>query len=102
MSKAITEDEVIYIRSQYDLLEPSKDGRVSLDNFRSVSVPIFLIFCAFIHAYFSSIVCSYETSLTKLFQALLRNATDAMKESRVHEILNAVYDVTTLYIFVNI
>ncbi|XP_078161074.1 CDPK-related kinase 3-like [Carex rostrata] len=57
LSKAITEDEVIYIRSQYDLLEPSKDGRVSLDNFRS---------------------------------ALLRNATDAMKESRVHEILNAL------------
>ncbi|KAJ4774462.1 Calcium-dependent protein kinase [Rhynchospora pubera] len=57
LSKAITEDEVIYIRSQYNLLEPSKDGRLSLDNFKS---------------------------------ALLKNATDAMKESRVHEVLNAL------------
>ncbi|XP_068649908.1 CDPK-related kinase 3-like [Aristolochia californica] len=57
LSKALTEDELNYLRSQFRLLEPSKDGRISLENFR---------------------------------MALLRNATDAMKESRVPEILNSM------------
>lgn len=57
LSKALTEDELVYLRAQFMLLEPNKDGRVSLDNFK---------------------------------MALLRNATEAMKESRVPEILNAM------------
>ncbi|XP_073111869.1 CDPK-related kinase 3-like isoform X2 [Elaeis guineensis] len=63
LSKALTEDELIYIRSQFNLLEPNKDGRVSLENFR---------------------------------MALLRNSTDAMKESKVLEILNALQLSTSL------
>ncbi|KAF8722383.1 hypothetical protein HU200_022493 [Digitaria exilis] len=58
LSRAITEDELIYIRAQYNLLEPnSRDGRICIDNFRT---------------------------------ALLQNSTDAMKESRTLEILNAL------------
>ncbi|OAY64780.1 CDPK-related kinase 3 [Ananas comosus] len=57
LSKAIPEDELLYIRSQYSLLEPNKDGRVSLENFR---------------------------------MALAENATEAMKESRVFDILHAL------------
>ncbi|MCL7023740.1 hypothetical protein MKW94_026808 [Papaver nudicaule] len=57
LSKALTEDELVYLRIQFQLLEPNKDGRISLDNFRV---------------------------------ALARNATDAMKESRVPEILKSV------------
>ncbi|OVA14766.1 Protein kinase domain [Macleaya cordata] len=57
LSKALTEDELVYLRIQFRLLEPNKDGRVSLDNFRT---------------------------------ALMRNATDAMKESRVPDILIAM------------
>ncbi|CAN6282507.1 unnamed protein product [Urochloa humidicola] len=58
LSRAITEDELIYIRAQYNLLEPnSRDGRICIDNFR---------------------------------MALLQNSTDAMKESRTLEILNAL------------
>ncbi|KAL6575594.1 Cyclin-dependent kinase 4 [Orobanche hederae] len=57
LSKALTEDELIYLRAQFMLLEPSEDGLVSLDNFRT---------------------------------ALARNATDAMKTSRVPDILNAM------------
>ncbi|XP_068669794.1 CDPK-related kinase 3-like [Aristolochia californica] len=57
LSKALTEDELVYLQSQFRLLEPSKDGRISFENFR---------------------------------MALLRNATDAMKESRVSEILNSM------------
>ncbi|KAK1408799.1 hypothetical protein QVD17_40855 [Tagetes erecta] len=57
LSKALTENELVYLRAQFMLLEPNKDGRISLDNFR---------------------------------MALMRNATDAMKESRVPDILNAM------------
>lgn len=56
LSKALTEDELVYLRQQFLLLEP-RDGYITLENFR---------------------------------MALMRNATDAMKESRVPEILNAM------------
>ncbi|KAL6005704.1 hypothetical protein ACLOJK_006275 [Asimina triloba] len=55
LSKALREDELIYLHSQFKSLEPNKDGFVSLENFRT---------------------------------ALRRNATDAMKEARVLDILN--------------
>lgn len=35
ISKALTEDELLYLRAQFELLEP-KDGLVSLNNFRTV------------------------------------------------------------------
>ncbi|XP_060963526.1 CDPK-related kinase 4-like [Cannabis sativa] len=54
LSKAITEDELIYLRAQFRLLDP-KHGYVTLDNFRT---------------------------------ALTKNATDAMREARVSDILN--------------
>jgi serine/threonine protein kinase len=57
LSKGLTEDELGYLRAQFRLLEPNKDGRVSLDNFKT---------------------------------ALLRNGTDAMKESKVPDILNTL------------
>nr|AFP55594.1 serine/threonine protein kinase [Rosa rugosa] len=59
LSKAITEDELYYLRAQFTLLEP-KHGYVSLDNFRT---------------------------------ALMKNSTDAMKESRVHDIINVTQPV---------
>ncbi|KAI7739721.1 hypothetical protein M8C21_025496 [Ambrosia artemisiifolia] len=37
LSKALTEDELIYLRAQFNLLEP-KDGFVSLDNYRAALV----------------------------------------------------------------
>ncbi|KAL6503942.1 CDPK-related kinase 6 [Orobanche gracilis] len=54
ISKALTEDELIYLRAQFELLEP-EEGCISLNNFRT---------------------------------ALMKNATDAMKEARVSDILN--------------
>ncbi|XP_061358201.1 CDPK-related kinase 4-like [Gastrolobium bilobum] len=54
LSKALTEDELVYLRAQFSLLEP-KDGYIWLENFRV---------------------------------ALMKNATEAMKESRVLDILN--------------
>ncbi|XP_073315453.1 CDPK-related kinase 6-like isoform X2 [Primulina huaijiensis] len=54
LSKALTDEELFYLKAQFKLLEP-QDGCVSLDNFRT---------------------------------ALLTVATDAMRESRVADILN--------------
>ncbi|XP_050249502.1 CDPK-related kinase 3-like isoform X2 [Quercus robur] len=36
LSKALTEDELVYLRIQFKLLEPNKDGRVSLENFKTM------------------------------------------------------------------
>ena len=36
LSKALTEDELVYVRAQFRLLEPNRDGHVSLDNFKMV------------------------------------------------------------------
>ncbi|XP_042406958.1 CDPK-related kinase 3-like [Zingiber officinale] len=57
LSSALTEDELLYTRSQFNLLEPNNDGCISVENFR---------------------------------MALWQNATDAMKASRVPDILNAL------------
>lgn len=55
LSKALNEEGILYLKSQFKLLEPSKDGFVSVENFKMV---------------------------------LLRNTTEAMKESKVPDILN--------------
>lgn len=57
LSKTLTEDELVYLRAQFALLEPNKSGRISFDNFRA---------------------------------ALLKNSTEAMKESRVFEVLSTM------------
>ncbi|GMN42840.1 hypothetical protein TIFTF001_012044 [Ficus carica] len=57
LSKALTEDELIYLRAQFKLLEPDAEGRISLYNFK---------------------------------MALQQNATEAMRESRVFDVLNAM------------
>jgi Ca2+-binding EF-hand superfamily protein len=57
LAKALTENELVYLRAQFMLLGPNKDGSVSLENFKT---------------------------------ALMQNATDAMRESRVPEILHTM------------
>ncbi|KAL5659421.1 hypothetical protein ACJX0J_032584 [Zea mays] len=54
LSKTLTVDELFYLKSQFSLLEPDRNGCITLDNIR---------------------------------MALTREATDAMKESRVQDIL---------------
>ncbi|XP_042471326.1 CDPK-related kinase 3-like [Zingiber officinale] len=57
LSKAITEDELSYLELQFKLLQPNKDGLISLENFQ---------------------------------MALSQNATEAMKLSRIPEIINSL------------
>ncbi|XP_010550381.1 PREDICTED: CDPK-related kinase 5 isoform X2 [Tarenaya hassleriana] len=54
LSKTLTVDELYYLREQFALLEPSKNGTISLDSIKA---------------------------------ALVKNATDAMKDSRISEFL---------------
>lgn len=55
--KSLREDELVYLRAQFKLLQPDNDARISLENFKS---------------------------------ALMRNSTEAMKESKVPDILNSM------------
>nr|CAD1838094.1 unnamed protein product [Ananas comosus var. bracteatus] len=57
LSKTLTVDELFYLKGQFALLEPNKDGCITLENIK---------------------------------MALTKNATDAMKESRVQELLISV------------
>jgi hypothetical protein len=54
LSKTLTVDKLYYLKEQFALLEPNKNGTISLDNIKA---------------------------------ALTKHATDAMKESRVHDFL---------------
>lgn len=40
LSKALTENELFYLRAQFELLEPNQDGRVGLDNFKMVGASL--------------------------------------------------------------
>ncbi|KAK9670406.1 hypothetical protein RND81_13G199900 [Saponaria officinalis] len=57
LSKTLTVDELFYLKEQFTLLQPSKNGTINLDNIK---------------------------------EALMKNATDAMKDSRAHEILTSL------------
>ncbi|KAA8531724.1 hypothetical protein F0562_006559 [Nyssa sinensis] len=54
LSKTLTVEELFYLKEQFMLLEPNKNGSISMENIKA---------------------------------ALMKNATDAMKESRVHDFL---------------
>lgn len=89
LSKALTEDQLFYLGSQFKLLAPNREGHISFDNFRMVSLVEFVCQdpkCDCSVAYF---LLSF-TSMSILVQALLQNATEAMKESKVIDILNVV------------
>lgn len=38
MSKTLTADELFYLKEQFALLEPDKNGSIKLENIRSVSI----------------------------------------------------------------
>ncbi|KAL4582357.1 hypothetical protein LXL04_006904 [Taraxacum kok-saghyz] len=56
-SKILTVDELFYLKEQFSLLEPSKNGSISMENIK---------------------------------KAVLKHATDALKESRVHDFLESL------------
>ncbi|XP_058088695.1 CDPK-related kinase 5-like isoform X1 [Magnolia sinica] len=57
LSKTLTIDQLFHLKEQFTLLEPNKNGCISLENIK---------------------------------MALLKNATDAMKESRIHDFLTSL------------
>ncbi|KAJ7944403.1 CDPK-related kinase [Quillaja saponaria] len=56
LSKTLTEDELFYLREQFALLEPNKNGTICFDNIKT---------------------------------ALMKNATDAIKDSRITDFLSS-------------
>ncbi|CAN1343657.1 CDPK-related kinase 5 [Linum perenne] len=66
LSKTLSVDELFYLKEQFALLEPNKNGTISLDNIKS---------------------------------ALMKHATDAMKESRIPDFLASV-SLKSLLLFV--
>ncbi|KAK4840797.1 hypothetical protein QYF36_018420 [Acer negundo] len=57
VSKTLTVDELFYLKEQFAILEPNKNGTISLDNVKA---------------------------------ALMKNSTDAMKESRIPDFLSSL------------
>ncbi|KAK9162883.1 hypothetical protein Syun_003785 [Stephania yunnanensis] len=57
LSKTLTVDELFFLKEQFALLEPSKNGSISLENIRT---------------------------------GFMKNATDAIKEYRVHDLLSSL------------
>lgn len=91
LSKTLTTDELLYLKEQFALLEPNKNGNIALDNISVVgSLQIILIYY------------SYESlfgrhSFFFLFgQSLKKNATNAMNEANVYDFLASVCISTTL------
>lgn len=78
----MTENQLFYLKEQFELLGPNKSGFISLQNLKSVSNPIFVIQSSLQHAV-------AEKGKWNL-QALVKNSTDAMKDSRVIDFVNTV------------
>ncbi|KAG4940110.1 hypothetical protein JHK87_043981 [Glycine soja] len=91
LSKALPEDQLPYHSAQFRMLEPNRDGHISLDNFKMVfycfSNKKSFRFFGFIAP---TLPFLYNPLISMILQALLRNATDAMRESRVLEIINTM------------
>lgn len=94
ISRALTEDELNYLSAQFKLLEP-KDGLISLENFRTVSATC--IWSDLLHML--SMWEKYSLWNMLSVQALMKNASEAMRESRVLEILNLVRLIHHFFFF---
>lgn len=77
-------DELFYLKEQFALLEPNKNGTISLENIKTVG------FLLFYHHLITVINLWHPLKLCFL-QALMKYSTDAMKESRIHDFLASVY-----------
>lgn len=90
LSKTLTVDELIYLKGQFALLEPNKNGCITLENIKTVSY-LCVIYIVFLRNCSSTFCREMQTQhLLFSFQALMKNATDVMKESRVQDLLVSV------------
>lgn len=85
LSKTLSIDEQSYFKIQFALLEPNKNGTISLENIKEVCI-ISLVF------HFSAIVYYFFSEITLFYpvQTLMKNGTEAMKESRIIDFLASV------------
>lgn len=80
LSKTLTVDELFYLKEQFALLEPDRNGTINLESIKKVGF------------YTSDYIVNIDlhNSYCSVLQVLVRNATDAMKESRVPDFLSSV------------
>lgn len=96
LSKTLTADELYYLREQFALLEPNKNGTISLDNIKTVGASQIVL----------TMVCLNQNlvSPSVVWQALKKNATDAMNESRIFDFLASVssrWDLASVFMSTN-
>ncbi|KAH1194560.1 CDPK-related kinase 1 [Glycine max] len=73
LAKTLTLVQLAYLREQFNMLGPNKSGLISMQNFKTVSSTYLKFLC--------------------FFQAILRSATDASKDSRVLDYVNMVSSI---------
>lgn len=83
MSRTLTIDDLFYLKTQFSLLEPSKNGTINIENIKEV---YHLLFCLSSTWFPVGYVNFSFTS----GQALMKNITNAMKESRIPDLLTSV------------
>lgn len=88
----MTVDELFYLKEQFAQLEPNKNNTITLENIRMVSFSLSLWDCI--------TECLKCFSFNSSGQALMKNATDAMKESRIPDFLSSV--IISCYLFVSL
>lgn len=88
LSKTLNTDDVSYLKEQFALLEPNKSSCITLESIRSVDFPLLIISLCWgnnSRLYNEMYLCSFCVE-----QALMKQATDAMKESQTPEYLASV------------
>lgn len=98
LAKTLTVAQLTYLREQFTLLGPNKSGYISLQNFKTVSNLSFsFLLFHFFHlsgffccSLFSSPFCKQFLNLHGRLQALIKNSTEAMKDSKVLDFVNMV------------
>ncbi|KAJ0097341.1 hypothetical protein Patl1_28750 [Pistacia atlantica] len=84
LSKTLTVDELFYLKEQFALLEPNKNGTISFESIKAVS---FIRMTKVFNIDFTVI-----NSLNTFYfdQALMKHSTDAMKESRIPDFMTSL------------
>lgn len=86
LAKTLLEDQLVYLREQFNLLGPNKSDFICLQNFRTVSFSSFYIYFL-VWLLWSSFTDCRKISFA---QALMKYSTNSMKDSRVHDFVNTV------------
>lgn len=102
VSKTLTVDELSYLKEQFELLEPNKNGFITLETIKMVgSLSLSLFHSQHVHSNIhKNEIYGGNLLLSSYFgQGLAKHATDAMNESRTLDFLaNVTFCFFSLYL----